>query len=250
VTDRQPAIGVLYPGYGCEQDYRDLLAAVGGFEARVVNVPLADAADTDEAIRAGGDPQMLAVEAAPLVGCRSVVWACTSGSFVGGARFAEAQRRALERATGAPATSTSLAFVQACRAFGYRRVAVAATYPAWMAERFVGFLQELGIEVAAMAAMELWLPSAAAPVSAEEFGMVPEAAVRALIERVDGPDLDAILVPDTALFYTDWAAALSREGTCPRLFANPVSVWAALSLAGWRGQSAALAPLGCGAAIA
>jgi hypothetical protein len=73
--------------------------------------------------------------------------------------------------------------------------------------------------------------------------------VRALIERVDRPGLDAILVPDTALFYTDWAAALSREGACPRLFANPVSVWAALSLAGWRGHSDALAPLGRGVAI-
>ena len=47
-----------------------------------------------------------------------VLWACTSGSFIKGRRFAEQQVAALEQAMGKPAGSTSLAFAAAARQAG------------------------------------------------------------------------------------------------------------------------------------
>ena len=78
-----------------------------------------------------------------------MVWASTGGSFVYGWEGAHEQTTALARAAGLPASSTSFAFVQAVRALGAARVAVAATYPEEIARLFSAFLAAAGIDVVA-----------------------------------------------------------------------------------------------------
>ncbi len=58
----------------------------------------------------------------------SLMWACTSGSFVFGWDGARRQVEALADTTGLPTSSTSLAFVSACQAIGLTRVSIAASY--------------------------------------------------------------------------------------------------------------------------
>src|SRR5262245_48746500 len=76
-----------------------------------------------------------------------VMWACTSGSFILGRDGAMAQRAALEAACGVPASSTSLAFVEAVRAVNSTDVDVISPYPRAATEAFVAFLREWGIRV-------------------------------------------------------------------------------------------------------
>ena len=76
-----------------------------------------------------------------------VMWACTSGSFILGRKGAESQRAALEAASGVPASSTSLAFVDAVRTLGASEVDVVSPYPAAATEAFVAFLREWDIPV-------------------------------------------------------------------------------------------------------
>jgi maleate cis-trans isomerase len=47
----------------------------------------------------------------------SVLWACTSGSFIDALGYAKRQAYALARVADCPASSTSLAFVEACMHF-------------------------------------------------------------------------------------------------------------------------------------
>jgi maleate cis-trans isomerase len=155
-----------------------------------------------------------------------VLWACTSGSFVFGWDGAQDQVRKLSAAAGVPASSTSFAFVHAARALGVRRVAVAASYPREVAERFVQFLSRGGLEVLSM--------SSAGIVTAAEVGQLPDDAVLELAVRNDNPDADALLVPDTALRTVGLLARLEATLGKPVLTANQVTVWEGLLLASAR----------------
>jgi maleate cis-trans isomerase len=77
----------------------------------------------------------------------SVMWACTSGSFVFGWDGAHEQVAGVASCLALPVSSTSIAFVNALTALGVRRVSVAASYPQDVAENFVEFLARGGAEV-------------------------------------------------------------------------------------------------------
>ncbi len=222
-------VGFLYPGYSAEDDYplaERLLGGAGG----APRLPLVhtemreDAHRVDALLDIGADD----VLAAGLRGLPdrldAVVWACTSGSFVFGWDGAQAQVGALGRVAGVPASSTSFAFVDACRALGVTRVAVGATYPDDVAERFVAFLAAAGIEVLALSARGI--------VTAAEVGTLEPAAVLDLAAAADRPGAQAVLLPDTALHTIGLLDALDRRVGKPVLTANQVSVWQGLRLAG------------------
>ncbi|MDN5750667.1 MAG: maleate cis-trans isomerase, partial [Pseudonocardia sp.] len=160
----------------------------------------------------------------------SIVWACTSGSFVFGWDGATAQVEALGKAAGVPASSTSFAFADACAHLGVTRVAVGATYPDDVAERFVAFLARAGVTV-------VWL-SARGIITAAEVGTLPAADVLEFAAAVmdeaqaDHADAQALLLPDTALHTVDLLDALDARVGKPVLTANQVSIWQGLRLAG------------------
>ncbi len=152
-----------------------------------------------------------------------MVWACTSGSFVHGWDGAHEQARALARAAGMPASSTSFAFVHAAKEIGVRRVSVGATYPEDVARLFADFLGAAGIEVADVVSSGI--------VTAAEVGTWTEKEVLALARAADRPDAEAVLLPDTALHTAAHLPALEQELGKPVLTANQVTIWECLRLA-------------------
>ena len=143
-----------------------------------------------------------------------------------------ARRQAEELAAdfGGPASSTSLAFVEALRALGLRRVAVAATYPEPVTACLVEFLGAAGLEVVASGSHDI--------VTAEEVGTVGRDALLAFVTAGDHPRAEAVLVPDTALHTARELDALEAAVGKPVLTANQVTVWEALRLAGRRVRAA------------
>ncbi len=220
-------VGLLYPGYSAEDDYLALARLLGPDVALpLVHTAMpVDAHRVDALLEIGRD-EVLAAGVAELVAqdVHVVVWACTSGSFVLGWDGASAQVAALAAAAGRPATSTSFAFVEAIRVLRLRRVAVAATYPAGIAERFVAFLGRSGIEVVGMCNRGI--------VTAAEVGTLGQAEVLALAVAGDRPDADAVLLPDTALHTARVLEELERRVGKPVLTANQVTAWSGLRLAG------------------
>jgi maleate cis-trans isomerase len=235
-------VGILYPGYSAEDDYalaEALLArparpagsagchppGLGGPRLPLVHTLMReDAHRVDALLDIGGD-DVLADGVRALEGPLSaVVWACTSGSFVFGWDGATAQVAALGAVAGVPASSTSFAFVDACARLGVTRVAVGATYPDDVAERFVSFLGVAGIEVLSLSAKGI--------ITAAEVGTLPREAVLEFAAAADHPDAEAVLLPDTALHTIGLLDALDTCVGKPVLTANQVSVWQGLRLAG------------------
>ena len=117
-----------------------------------------------------------------------------------------------------------LAFVEAARALGIRRVAVAATYPHDLAGAFVDFLKVGGIETLHLGCL--------GHLTAGEVGEVGGDEVVEFVRANDHDDAEAVLVPDTALHTVTVLDRLDAAIGKPVLTANQVSMWEALRLGG------------------
>ena len=218
-------IGFLYPGHAAEDDYPRIERMLGGAHRLVVEHTYGEDLHAVDALLDLGSEDKLAEGASRLAPSRpdAVLWACTSGSFVYGWDGAHDQARKLAAAAGVPASSTSFAFAHAAHALGVRRVAVAASYPDEVAQRFVEFLGRADLEVLSM--------SSAGIVTAAEVGQLPDDAVVELVVRNDHPDADALLVPDTAMRTVGLVTRLEAALGKPVLTANQVTVWEGVKLA-------------------
>lgn len=225
------SVGLLYPGYSAEDDYPTFAARVRA-DGIDLDLPLVHTRMDVDAHEVGplldiGKADYLADGARELVvqGAESVMWACTSGSFVFGPDGAADQVAQLAQSCGRPASSTSFAFVDACRALGVTRVAVAASYPQDIAERFVAFLGAADIEVVSMGSHGI--------ITAAEVGTLTRDQVVDVVRGADLSDgVEAVLVPDTAMHTLAWLDDLEAAAGRPVLTANQVTVWKGLDLLG------------------
>jgi maleate cis-trans isomerase len=220
-------VGLLYPGHSAEDDYPTLEARLeGAVKLPVVITSVGEDAHRVDALLDLGRAERLAEGAAELASSQpdAVMWACTSGSFVFGPEGARIQASGVAQALGVPASSTSLAFVDACTRLGIHRVAVAASYPDDVAQHFVRFLTGGGVEVVSMGSHGI--------ITAAEVGTLPPERVVAMVKAADHPDAEAILVPDTAMHTLEIIDDLEAAVGKPVLTANQVTVWKGLELIG------------------
>ncbi|WP_214364333.1 maleate cis-trans isomerase [Pseudonocardia sp. H11422] len=228
VVTGPPTVGILYPGYSAEDDYPRAEKLLGdGSRLPLVHTEMReDAHRVDALLDIGGDDVLAAGAREVAAGgpLDAIVWACTSGSFVFGWDGAAAQVAALRETAGVPASSTSVAFVDACERLGVTRVAVGATYPDDVAERFVAFLARAGITAVQLSARGI--------VTATEVGTLPADLVLDFAASADHADAQAVLLPDTALHTVELLDALDARVGKPVLTANQVSVWQGLRLVG------------------
>lgn len=221
------SVGILYPGYSAEDDYPTLERLLGqDIRLPLVHTLMREDAHRVDALLDVGSADVLADGARELLEHRvdSVIWACTSGSFVFGWDGAREQVEKLRAVTGLPTSSTSFAFVHAARTLGLRRVAVAATYPSDIADRFAEFLGAAGVEVLRVSSRGI--------VTAAEVGTLTRDEVLDFASAQDDERADAVLMPDTALHSAAWLDELERRVGKPVLTANQVSAWEGLRLAG------------------
>jgi maleate cis-trans isomerase len=130
----------------------------------------------------------------------------------------------LAEASGLPTSSTSLAFVSACKALGVTKVSVAASYPPDVAECFVSFLQRADIEVVAMDSYGIY--------TAAEVGALTCDQVIGLVAEAKRDTAEAVLVPDTAVHSLAWVDKLEAAARMPVLTANQVTSFEGLRLGG------------------
>ncbi|WP_317443534.1 decarboxylase [Streptomyces collinus] len=232
------ALGFLYPGHSGEDDFPRIEQLLGSdIRLDVVHTDIGEDAHRVDALREMGSAERLAegMDGLRLAGADTVVWACTSGSFVYGWEGAQEQVRTLARLGGMPASSTSFAFLHAARELGVRRVAVGATYPEDVAALFADFLRAGGLEVIATRSSGI--------VTAAEVGTWGEEEVLTLARSADCPDAEAVLLPDTALHTAAHLSLLEKSLSKPVLTANQVSVWEGLRLADRRVNAPTLGTL-------
>ncbi|ALO94026.1 Decarboxylase [Streptomyces hygroscopicus subsp. limoneus] len=232
------ALGFLYPGHSAEDDYPRIEQLLGSdIRVELVHTDIGEDAHRVEALREMGSADRLAqgMEGLRLAGAETVVWACTSGSFVHGWEGAQEQVRNLARVAGMPASSTSFAFVHAAREIGVRRVAVGSTYPEEVTALFAEFLRAGGLEVTGARSSGI--------VTAAEVGTWGEEDVLTLARAADAADAQAVLLPDTALHTAAHLSLLEKALSKPVLTANQVTVWEGLRLADRRVNAPTLGTL-------
>ena len=231
-------LGFLYPDHSAEDDYPRIGKRIRPpVDVFVVHTSIGEDAHREDALRDTGDTRRLLEGAAELkrIGVDAAMWACTSGSFVFGLEGAREQAAVVERFLGVPVSSTSLAFAEACRALGLRRVSIAATYPEDVAAMFRQLLLDTGVATVQMGALGI--------ITGVEVGLVGRDRVLAHARRYDHPDAEAVLLPDTALHTVDFLDDLEAAVGKTVLTANQVTVWQALRLAGHTAPQAGLGRL-------
>lgn len=211
-----PTVGLLYPGHSAEDDFaaleRRLIAAGHAVRLPLVHTSVGEDAHRVDALLDLGGHQRLVEGARAFVGRHrldALMWACTSGSFVFGWEGARRQADELALETGLPTSSTSFGFVHACQALEIERVAVAASYPREVADRFVEFLGRGGIRVTCLGSRGI--------VTAAEVGALTRQQVVGLVTAPDRTGAQAVLVPDTALHTLAWIADLEEAVGMPVL---------------------------------
>ncbi|GLY75224.1 decarboxylase [Actinoallomurus iriomotensis] len=232
-----PRVGLLYPTRDCGEDDFVRMAALLDpsitvefsyveWGEDVSDIAEMGALEKLNAVRELGEPDRLAVAAAGLTGFAPhvVALACSSCSFLQGLDGARKQAADLAALMGAPATGTSLAFVAAARAMGLSRVGLASVYGEEVTSAFAEFLADAGITTTHHVAMDA--PSDRALASWDRHRIAD------LTERGDGPDAEAVLVPETALHTADLVPGLERRLGKPVLTATQVTIWHALVAAG------------------
>ena len=157
-------------------------------------------------------------------GADLLAWPCTCASFVGGLAWSRDQMAALTRATGLPATSTSLSMLAAVEEFGAGVVDVLSAYPPRLTFTFLSFLNDAGIDVAAMTSMDCLEP--------EDSNVLD---LRREVNRFNdslSPRTHPLLIPDTAIDAIALTATLEKDIGRPVIAGNPATLWRCLGLLG------------------
>lgn len=150
-----------------------------------------------------------------------VAYACTSGSFIGGAA-AEAALVAAMLDAGAPrAITTSGAMVSALETLGARRVAVVTPYVDAVTDRLLSFLAEYGITTTACVGLNML----------GEIWKTTYAHVLAAVAELDTTGADALFVSCTNVPTYDVIEPLQQRLGIPVITANQVTMWSALRAA-------------------
>jgi maleate isomerase len=216
-------IGVVAPfDFALDDEYlRWLGPGVGLFATRTPYVDLPVSVEMAEAV---GSVDDIAVGARALRAAApaAVVYACTSGSFVGGLAGERRLRECLRAEAGVPGVTTSGALLDALAAVRARAVAVATPYDAEVTARLGAFLAEAGHAIAGCAYLGL----------DADIARVNGPTVHRLVTAADSAQADAVFVSCTNLRTFDVIGDLERELGKPVLTANQVSVWAALRAGG------------------
>jgi maleate isomerase len=218
-------IGILFPADGANDDDFWRLAPPGVTVHVARTQPLVDDFSIDAYARLAGEDVERQAALLGLIRPSSVAYACTSGSFIRGVEYDEEISARVRQASGAPATTTSTAMVNALRALGVRRVAVATPYRSAINERLATFLTTSGFSVENDMGLGLddWT-----------INFIPQSDVYHLARKVNTENAEALFIACTNLRALDVIEPLEKDLAKPVITANQATMWEALRLAGIR----------------
>lgn len=125
-----------------------------------------------------------------------------------------------ELSGGLGLTSGAMACDAALKVYGARRIAVVTPYQPVGDEQVRAFFEEMGYEVAGVRGLKCPTATSIAAVSPER--------IKAALEEVDGPGVDALVQAGTNLAGADVAPELEAKLGKPVLSINTITAWHAL----------------------
>ena len=154
-----------------------------------------------------------------------VAFACTSGTLIDGEAGLARQLDGIARIVACPVVATARCIVEAARALGLRRIALATPYLQPVNEMERAFLVGHGLEVTAVEGLGL---------SGKAIREVPPDAVVELVHRVNSAAAEGIFVSCTDLRAMEVVDELESALGKPVLTSNQVTLWGILRALGYR----------------
>ncbi len=158
-----------------------------------------------------------------------IAWNGTSGSWLG-ADHDRAMVAEISAASGVPATTSTLAYLEAFREFGHRRIALLTPYTADVNEQILRRYGEEGIEIIAEEHLGLAVN--------EAFARVPAAELVAPSQELAAAGPDALIYLCTNLYGAPVVETVESQTGVPVLDSVAVTLWQCLQLTGARGLDA------------
>lgn len=216
-------IGLLVPAVNSTMEAEFHRLAPPGVSVHTNRLPLLRSISSLETIEAMVEAfETVATKVRELMeaGVGVVMFGCTSGSFAKGPAGDRRLQEAIARETGLVLFTTTTASVEAVRALGIRRLAVATPYPAEVNGRLKAYFEACEIGVVNLESFDE--PDMAAHAVHE-----PE-EVAALAREANRPEADGLFIACTQVRAIDVADRLERELRKPVVTANQASLWACL----------------------
>ncbi|MGW5420933.1 maleate cis-trans isomerase family protein [Streptomyces sp. NPDC003943] len=152
-----------------------------------------------------------------------IAWNGTSGSWLG-IDHDRALAAAITAGTGIPATTSTLALLDACAAYGVTRLGLAVPYTRDVAERIVTTYAAEGLDCT--------LAEPFGVADNEAFARIPEPDVARQIEEAGAGDAHAVAVVCTNVYGAGAAPGLEAALGIPVFDSVSATLWKALDLAG------------------
>jgi maleate isomerase len=145
-----------------------------------------------------------------------IIYACTSGSLVGGPGYDQEIARAISARTSVPASTTATEVLRAFALLGVRSIGVGTPYLDWVTQAEARFFEAAGYNVVATASLGL--------IDGHDMAALLPVDVAKLARAVDGPAAEAIFLSCTDLPTLGTLARLERELGKPVVSSNLATV--------------------------
>lgn len=165
-----------------------------------------------------------------------LVFACTTGSMIGGPGFDKTLVRQMEAASGIPSITTSTALMEAFSLLGLRKLSITTPYSDALNNLEVEFLAAAGCETASIRGLGIEDTAVLPFVRPEEFFN--------LALSQDTSAADALFISCTGICVTELIEPLERAKGIPVLTSNQATIWYALRRMGYQEPLPGLGVLG------
>lgn len=149
---------------------------------------------------------------------------CTAGSFVQGKGYdGKVMDIISEAVKNVKVTTTSTAVLEALKAVGARKLAVATPYPNWVNPKLQKYLEDNGFSVVAIDGLGFEGP---------EISEYPPEQTRRLVASTFTADADAVFISCTGFRTIDIIEGLEQDLGVPVISSNLATFWKMLRLSG------------------
>ena len=220
-------IGLIVPSSNTTMEAEFWRMAPEGVSIHTSRVRLVEV--TPEALKLMATEAVRAAEELATAEVDVVVYECTSGSLLEGIEWEERLRREIRERAGVEAITTAQAVVEALKALGVRRVAVATPYVDEINAKEKAFLERSGFTVVRIKGLGI--------VRNTDIGRQPPWVAYRLakeVAREAGPSADGVFISCTNFRTIEVVELLERELEVPVISSNTASMWLALRTIGIR----------------
>lgn len=211
-------IGLIYPATGTAAECEFHRFAPQGIATMTQRI-LFERVDLD-GLKQLGDR---AEEASKALKCADMImFACTTGSLVGGAGYDQILIDRIEKASGLPALTTTTAVIAALKALKVKRLVVATPYSEEVNQVEKEVLEAHGFEVLRIAGLGNVVPSDNSRVTVQDMYH--------LSKEILHPDADALFVSCTGIGVVEGIKTMEKDFGLPVVTSVQASLWAALRM--------------------